>query len=313
MIPSGLTTAHIPQLEAKIQRVEAEGGSDPALPKMRDILAGLKAQARDERALVDLRQTDAARLARADPAKLSTHDRMKLREYQREGLTDPDSGAPARGIGDVLPKLAKIAAGPFRRERPKLWAIEARRCTVKTFSYFDWLSAAERAAKRAAETPDGCTVTVPFRLSIIRVFADAFREWKGCIKPEGTGVGTHKWFAARAGTNRETVRQLIIWLESIGLIDVWNRTDRPTEGRLKGLVVRIANLYLPLLPNDDRAPAPATAAPEPVAGPGPATLAQACMAHAAHVARQIDRGTRVFRLFGRKLGLNLSPLRPMLS
>jgi hypothetical protein len=199
-----------------------------------------------------------------------------------------------------LPKAARYVARAFRRTLPKIWASESDRFDPRrrTFDLDLWRKGWLRAAREGL----GNRVTYPFAAAVIEVLYDLARTGKGYA------VETMERIGEVAGCCADTVRKVVRDGETDGFLDSYNRTERPTKGKLKGMVIRGANQYIPIMPADDLADARA-AAPDSAEAILPSETVSPEQAWLGRVARQIKRGERLFRLAGRRLGLNLTPLR----
>lgn len=209
----------------------------------------------------------------------------------RGGTPEPTSGPH----GIPLPAIVAVATGE-KRVHPKMWVVESRRFIGRAFEMYRWVQGAEREAKKRGPGD----VSFPYRCRVIKVLGEMMREGKSRAEMTYILVG------AMAGMSRETARKVIRWLEDICYLDTWNRTDRRDEDNL---VLRVANGYFPITPEEDAMQAKAASpgsAEAIVAGDGVSVEA----VWMGRLARQIARATRWFKLAGRPLGLNLNPLRP---
>lgn len=228
--------------------------------------------------------------AAGDPLAIATLD-----GWARTAAAEPTSGMAS--VASFIPKAAGIAIGAFKRALPKLWAIESDRFDPRR--KFD-LEAWRLAFRRSRENRVPAAI---YGKAVVEVLYDHAQT--------GTGLAvvTMARIAEVANCCIDTVRKVIRQGEADGFIDSWNRTERPTKGPLKGFVIRAANAYVPIMPEHDYADAVAAAegsAEAVLPDDGTVSRAQAWLGR---VARQIKRGEQLFRLAGRKLGLNLTPLR----
>lgn len=273
---------------------------------LQDALARLS-QVRQLRGLGDPRGGDSQVKAALDDLQLA----QAMLDAEQKVVT-PQPTSSLASIGALLPPAAvlvgvQLGAQATRRVLPKLWASETRRfdprrpIDLKAWwkGFLSWAG---------GNRPRG-SVSYHYARPII----DALYELASG-GPEQGGKGsaceTMDRIAEVARCCIETFRKFIRAAEAAGWVDSYNRTERPTKGRLKGQVIRAANVYIVLMPEEDlaaaRAAQPGTAEaimPDDETVP----FAQRWLGR---LARQLKRGEQMFRgLAGRTLGLNLTPLR----
>lgn len=244
------------------------------------------------------RQTE--RLAAAgDPLAI-----LQVEAWARGATVEPTSGMASVGalFARAVPAAAAVV-GAFKRALPKLWAVESKRFDPKrSFDLKRWRGAFRHWAD---------TICQPRPTLGLALVEELYRLAE---TGKGHAVETMERLGEVVRCSDETVRKFIRQAENAGFLDGWNRTARRTGGKLKNFVLREANVYVPLMPEDDLADARA-AAP----GSAEATLpndqgVSIEQRWLGRISRQIKRGERYFvGLFGRSLGLNLTPLRPARS
>jgi hypothetical protein len=181
-------------------------------------------------------------LARRDPKTLDALERVTLEGYYRAGVIGT-AAAEIAARADRLPLAARIAAKPGQTVYGKMWETDLGAIERRPFIDRPWLTRATaviakfRPKELRKELKASTLTTLALTLA---------RLWY-----EGKSVCHHSWayIARRSGLCRDTVRRGLAWFRRHGLQVGSNVLVRP-DGATTGPEVRVANFYLPKLPEE---------------------------------------------------------------